>query len=126
MAVPLAAHLATLAGGRGHLRAGQPVRPVRQRGGRAVRRAGDGAGLRRRRTVPGQRHRARRSCGFGAAWCAQAIIWVAHYGAAAAGVVVALAGHAAALAWLAAGALFAGLAMGWVLARPWLALALAA
>ena len=64
-------------------------------------------------------------CGFGAAWCAQAIIWVAHYGAQLPGSSWPWSATPSAVAWLAAGALFAGLAMGWVLARPWLALALA-
>jgi competence protein ComEC len=66
------------------------------------------------------------ACGFGAAWCAQAIIWVAHYGAQLPGSAWPVPATPAALSWLAAGALATGLAMGWVLARPWWALALAA
>ena len=65
------------------------------------------------------------ACGFGAAWCAQAIIWVAHYGAQLPGSSWPWPATPPAVAWLAAGALTAGLAMGWVLARPWLALTLA-
>jgi competence protein ComEC len=65
-------------------------------------------------------------CGFGAAWCAQAIIWVAHYGAQLPGSSWPWPTTPLALVWLATGALVAGLAMGWVLSRPWLALALAA
>lgn len=65
------------------------------------------------------------ACGFGAAWCAQVIIWVAHYGAQLPGSAWPWPATAAAVAWLAVGGLTAGLAMSWVLARPWLALALA-
>ena len=44
-------------------------------------------------------------CGFGAAWCAQAIIWVAHYGAQLPGSAWPWPATPSALAWLAAGAL---------------------
>ena len=51
------------------------------------------------------------------------IIWVAHYGAQLPGSSWPWPATPVAVAWLAVGALAAGLAMGWVLARPWLALA---
>jgi len=66
------------------------------------------------------------ACGFGAAWCAQVIIWVAHYGAQLPGSAWPFPVTPPALAWLAVGALAAGLAMRAVLSRPWLASALAA
>jgi competence protein ComEC len=64
-------------------------------------------------------------CGFGAAWCAQVIIWVAHHGAQLPGSAWPWPVTPPALVWLAVGALTAGLALRWVLTRPWLALALA-
>jgi competence protein ComEC len=65
------------------------------------------------------------ACGFGAAWCAQVIIWIAHYGAQLPGSAWPWPATPPAVAWLAVGALTAGLAMSWVLTRPWLVLALA-
>ena len=65
------------------------------------------------------------ACGFGAAWCAQVIIWVAHYGAQLPGSAWPFPVSPLALAWLAASALATGLAMGQVLTRPWLTIALA-
>ena len=65
------------------------------------------------------------ACGFGAAWCAQVIIWVAHYGAQLPGSAQPFPASPLALAWLAVSALAAGLVMGQVLTRPWLTIALA-
>ncbi len=64
-------------------------------------------------------------CGFGAAWCAQVIIWVAHYGAQLPGSAWPFPATPPAVAWLALAALSAGLAMSSVLSRPGAALALA-
>ena len=79
IAVPLAAQLATHAGGGGDLGTGERLRPRRQRAGRSVRRSCDGAGLCRGRRLADQRTLAA-VCGFGAAWCAQLIIWIARPG----------------------------------------------
>jgi competence protein ComEC len=65
------------------------------------------------------------ACGFGAAWCAQVIIWIAHAGAQLPGSAWPFPATPAALTWLAVGALAVGLAMSWVLTRPWLTLTLA-
>jgi competence protein ComEC len=61
-------------------------------------------------------------CGLGAAWSAQLIIWVAHYGSALPGSSWPLRTAPLTLAWLSAAALVAGLTLGWVLARPSLVL----
>ncbi len=65
-------------------------------------------------------------CGLGAAWSAQVIIWVAHYGSLLPGSSWPWPTTPAALAWLSTAALAGGLAVAGVLARPWLALLLAA
>lgn len=66
------------------------------------------------------------ACGLGAAWCAQVIIWVAHYGSMLPGSSWPVPTTPVMLAWLSAAALAGGFAMAAVLARPWLALLLAA
>ncbi|GAB3761274.1 ComEC/Rec2 family competence protein [Microlunatus parietis] len=63
--------------------------------------------------------------GFGAAWSAQPILWVAHWGAAFPGAAWPWPGHPAALALLAGAGLAAAWLMPHVLARRWLALPVA-
>ena len=65
-------------------------------------------------------------CGLGAAWSAQVIIWVAHYGSLLPGSSWPWPTTPPALAWLSMAAFAGGLAVAGVLARPWLALLLAA
>ena len=60
-------------------------------------------------------------CGFGAAWCAQLIIWIADVGARLPGSAWPWPVTPGTIAWLGLAALAAGLAMGWVLSRPALA-----
>ena len=62
--------------------------------------------------------------GFGAAWAAQVIVWVAHAGAALPGSARPWPATPAALAFLAVASATAGVVMGAVLARRWLALLL--
>ena len=64
--------------------------------------------------------------GFGAAWCAQMIIWIATIGSQLPGSEAQLPATPAILIWLAASSLLAGLLMAHVLARPWLSLLLGA
>ena len=64
-------------------------------------------------------------CGLGAAWSAQVIIWVAHYGSVLPGSSWPWPTSPAALVWLSAAALAGGLALAAVLARPWLVLLVA-
>jgi competence protein ComEC len=64
------------------------------------------------------------ACGLGAAWCAQVIIWVAHYGSTLPGSSWPLPATPATLAWLSVTALAGGLVVAGVLARPWLVLLL--
>jgi competence protein ComEC len=63
-------------------------------------------------------------CGLGAAWTAQVIIWVAHYGSLLPGASWPLPTTPVTLAWVAAAALAGGLVAASVLARPWLVLLL--
>ncbi len=63
--------------------------------------------------------------GFGAAWSAQVIIWVAHAGARLPGSAWAWPATPVGLAWLGVMALGAGLVMSYVLARRWLTVLLA-
>lgn len=63
--------------------------------------------------------------GFGASWSAQLIIWVAHAGAALPGSSWQWPTTPAALVWLAVAAVVTGLFLGRVLARPWLTIGLA-
>jgi competence protein ComEC len=63
-------------------------------------------------------------CGLGAAWTAQVIIWVAHYGSLLPGSSWPLPTTPVILAWVAAAALAGGLVAARVLARPWLVLLL--
>ena len=63
-------------------------------------------------------------CGLGAAWSAQVIIWVAHYGSELPGSSWPLPTTPVMLAWLSAATLAGALAVGGVLARPWLVLLL--
>ena len=64
--------------------------------------------------------------GFGAAWCTQGIIWVAHAGAALPGSEWRWPTTWAALTWLTVAAALVGLSMTWVLGRRWLTLVLTA
>jgi competence protein ComEC len=63
-------------------------------------------------------------CGLGAAWTAQVIIWVAHYGFLLPGSSWPLPTTPVTLAWVTATALAGGLVAARVLARPWLVLLL--
>ena len=65
------------------------------------------------------------ACGLGAAWSAQVIIWVAHYGSLLPGSSWPWPATPVTLVWLAVAALAGGLAVAGVLARPWLVLLLA-
>ncbi|HEY5821189.1 MAG TPA: ComEC/Rec2 family competence protein [Propionibacteriaceae bacterium] len=62
--------------------------------------------------------------GFGAAWSAQAIIWVAHVGAGLPGSSWQWPVNPVALTWLGVASLLVGMVMRWVLVRPWLTLGL--
>jgi competence protein ComEC len=63
--------------------------------------------------------------GFGAAWCAQMIIWIAQAGSQLPGSEWHFPVTRLTLIWLAVSSLLLALAMGYVLARPWLAMLLA-
>jgi competence protein ComEC len=63
--------------------------------------------------------------GFGAAWCAQVIIWIASLGSQFPGSEVHLPARPMTMIWLGISSLLLGLLMAYVLARPWLALLLA-
>jgi competence protein ComEC len=63
--------------------------------------------------------------GFGAAWCAQMIIWIASLGSQLPGTEWHLPVTPLTLTWLTISSVFLGLSMASVLARPWLALLLA-
>ncbi|HEY6683352.1 MAG TPA: ComEC/Rec2 family competence protein, partial [Propionibacteriaceae bacterium] len=64
-------------------------------------------------------------CGFGAAWCAQMIIWIARIGSQLPGSEWHLPVTPLTLMWLTFSSVFFGLSMASVLARPWLVLLLA-
>lgn len=124
VAVPLAAHLATLpvvaavsgqVSGSGLLAnalAGPLVGPATVLGFAAA-----GAGL---VSAP-----LAAALGWLASWCAQGIIWIAQVGAALPGSSWRWPGSALALGWLGAAALLVALVMTRLLARPWLVLAVA-
>ena len=63
--------------------------------------------------------------GFGAAWCAQMIIWIAKVGAQLPGSEWHLRATPLTLIWLGVSSVLLGLSMAYVLARPWLSLLLA-
>jgi competence protein ComEC len=63
--------------------------------------------------------------GFGAAWCAQVIIWIASLGSRLPGSEVHLPARPLTIVWLGVSSLLLGLLMAYVLARPWLSLLLA-
>jgi competence protein ComEC len=63
--------------------------------------------------------------GFGAAWCAQMIIWIARLGSQLPGSEWHLQATPLTLTWLGISSLLLGLSMAYVLARPWLSLLLA-
>jgi competence protein ComEC len=65
------------------------------------------------------------ACGFGAAWCAQMIIWIARIGAQLPGSEWHLPVTPLTLTWLAISSVVFGLCMAYLLARPWLVLLLA-